>query len=261
METVIIIGIGGMLLFAIGIIIFVLFHQRRVIQYQLNLQKLKEEQQKLLLQATIESAEAERQRIASDLHDEIGGSLSTVRLYLNRSARATSMEQLNETNAAAKQLLDDIILKARQLSHQLSPELLNEFGLSGAFKTLANKISSSGQIKVDFSCEGYKNTRLKPDQELALYRIVQELLNNIIKHAGASAIKLTLSNGQRQLYLRLEDNGKCFSQESFEAKKNSPDGLGLKNIQSRINILNASLKFVCEDNGHSGTKTTINLSF
>jgi signal transduction histidine kinase len=248
MEDVLILGIGGMLLFAIGIIVFVLFHQRRVIRYQLNLQELREEQQKQLLQAAIESEEKERKRIAGDLHDEIGGSLSTVRLYLLQASKKNSPEEIALTASNANKLLDDIIQKIRQLSHQLSPETLLDFGLQEALANLCRKISASGALAM--SCHNdVPIPRFQPARELATYRIVQELTNNILKHAEASEISLKLSPLSQKIQIILEDNGKGFGQKEFEEMKHSPSGLGLKNIQSRIHILNASIIFTKKKSG------------
>src|SRR5690242_2883158 len=256
MEEMILIGIGGMMLFAIGIILFVLVHQRRVIRYQLDMQKMREEQQKQLLQAAIESEEKERRRIAGDLHDDIGGSLATVRLYLLQAARTRTRPQ-EDTEDPARDLLDEIIGKIRQLSRQLSPEMLTEFGLQGALNNLSKKADASGALSVEFRCEGAV-PRLQPARELAAYRIIQELFNNILKHAGASRATLTLAEAGDALHIRLEDDGRGFGQEDFEQLKRSPAGLGLKNIQSRLHILHASIHFARGKNG-AGTLLTIDI--
>lgn len=242
-----------MLIMAVSIVFFILFHQRRVIKYQLNLQRLKEDQQKLLLRAAIESEEKERKRIAGDLHDEVGASLATVRLYLMQSGKEASIERVNATTANAKQILDDIIQKVRQISHQLSPETLKEFGLQEALGNLAQKVTASGAIQMECRSEG-PIPRLSPDKELAIYRIAQELLNNTLKHAGAAHISLTLKTQAESLKFIMQDDGRGFNQQSFETLKSSPNGLGLKNIQSRADILNASINFGERKEGQKGTR-------
>lgn len=242
-----------MLIMAVSIVFFILFHQRRVIKYQLNLQKLKEEQQELLLRAAIESEEKERKRIAGDLHDEVGASLATVRLYLMQSAKGAPAGETNIISANARNILDDIIGKVRQISHELSPEMLKEFGLQDALNNLAAKITASGALRMESDAEGTV-PRLLPERELAVYRIVQEWLNNTLKHAGAAHIRLTLSGSSRALKLVMLDDGRGFDQQQFDLLKASPGGLGLKNIQSRVNILNASINFGKRTDGQGGTK-------
>lgn len=247
-----------MLIMAVSIVFFILFHQRRVIKYQLNLQKLREGQQKLLLRAAIESEEKERKRIAGDLHDEVGASLATVRLYLMQSGKEASLERVNATTANAKQILDDIIQKVRQISHQLSPETLKEFGLQEALGNLAAKVTASGAIAMECRT-GDAIPRLSPDKELAVFRIMQELLNNTLKHAGATHISLTIKVQAESLKFLMQDDGKGFDQQSFETLKSSPNGLGLKNIQSRVNILNASINFGERKEGQQGTRMVLEI--
>lgn len=256
MEEVILIGIGGMLLFAVGIIAFVVVHQRRVIKYQLNLQKLKEEQQKLLLQAAIESEEKERQRIAGDLHDEVGASLSTIRLYLLQAVKKQTLEQAETVNAAAKEILDDVVAKVRQISHRLSPEMLMKFGLKDALQNMAQKLKDSGGVAVDF-LSPEEMSRLQPERELAVYRVIQEIIGNMLKHAGATKVVIQLQESHNDLLIRVEDNGKGFTQASFEKLKSIPGGLGLKNIQSRVDILHANINFTSGTVASGGTIMTL----
>lgn len=256
MEQVILIGIGGMLLFAVGIIAFVVVHQRRVIQYQINLQKLKEEQQKLLLQATIESEEKERKRIAGDLHDEVGASLSTIRLYLQQAGKKQTLEQAETITVAAKEILDDVVAKVRQISHRLSPEMLLQFGLKDALQNAAQKLKASEGIAVDF-ISPEEISRFQPERELAVYRIIQEIIGNMLKHAGATKVTIELNEMHNDLIIKVEDNGKGFTQDLFERLKSIPGGLGLKNIQSRVDILQANINFTSNIVERQGTIMTL----
>lgn len=256
MEQVILMGIGGMLLFAIGVIIFVLVHQRRVMHYRLNLQKIKEEQQKLLLHAAIESAEIERRRIAGDLHDEVGASLSTIRLYLMQAGKKQNAGQKESVTEAAKGILDDVVKKVRQISHRLSPEMLMNFGLKDAIQNVADKLNNSGELHVSFQASG-NIARLQPERELAVYRIVQEVIGNMLKHAAAKNMDIHMKERNNRMIILVEDDGKGFSQEQFEKFKSLPGGLGLKNIQSRVDILGANINFT---SGHSSRGTVMCLT-
>jgi signal transduction histidine kinase len=236
--------------------VFVLRHQRQVIKYQLNLQKLKEDQQKLLLRAAIESEEKERKRLAGDLHDEVGASLLTVRLYILQAVKDQASGSQEKIMNAAKALLDEITGTVRQISHRLSPELLMKLGLKDTLQAMIQKLEASGTLKVSFSSPD-NLPRMQPERELAVYRIVQEVLNNILKHAGASQMALHLITHGHFLIVSMENDGAGFDQPTFEALKNSPGGLGLKNIQNRVNILNASINFEKRKSGKGGMLMTL----
>lgn len=253
MDKIIILGIGGMLLFALGVVFFVVAHQRRVIRYQMNLQKLKEDQQKLLLSAAITSEEKERQRIAGDLHDEVGASLSAIRLYL---LQITKKQREEPAAGAAKSMLDEVITTVRQISHRLSPETLMKFGLKDALQHLAQKHNVPGSFVITFS-SSENVPRFSPDRELAVYRIVQEVLGNMVKHSGASEIALQLQYQSQRLVLTLEDNGSGFRQTDFERLASTAGGLGLKNIQSRVDILQAKINFGARPAEEAGTLMTL----
>lgn len=252
-------GTFGMLLLAIGLIIFIIFHQRKVIQYQLRMRQMEEDQQKLMLQASILSQEEERQRIAADLHDDAGPLLATVRLYLNENLihqdTATQLQSIYN----AKQIIDDTIQLIRNISHSLMPPTLKNFGLESAINDLFQKINGSGSLNASCRFHDYRR-RLKLESELSVFRIVQELVNNILKHSHASFIHLTQNRTENIFYLRLHHDGEGLTQAEVEKLKNTPQGLGLKNIQSRIKILNAKILFE-RDPSNTYYKVTIELPY
>src|ERR671920_2401945 len=129
-------GTLGMLVLVIGLVIFIIFHQRKVLRYQMQLQTMEQAQQKLLLNASIRLQEEERQRIAADLHDDAGPLLATVRLYLTESLvnqdKATQLQAIYQT----RQILDDTIQLVRNISHSLMPPTLKNFGLESAINDL-----------------------------------------------------------------------------------------------------------------------------
>src|SRR5215213_3705445 len=189
-SLVLFLGTLGMLVLTIGLILFIIFHQRKVIRYQLRLQQIEQEQQKILLKASIRLQEEERQRIAADLHDDAGPLLATARLYLSENLvnqdKATQLQSIYQT----RQILDDTIQLVRNISHSLMPPTLKNFGLESAIADLFQKISGAGTINASSRFHDYKE-RLKPDKELSIYRIVQELISNTLKHSNSSFIHLT----------------------------------------------------------------------
>lgn len=248
-------GTLGMLALAMCIVIFVIFHQRRIIRYNTQLKKLEEEKQQILLNASIRFQEEERNRIAADLHDDAGPLLATARLYLNENLVNQEKAQQLQSIYSAKQIIDDAILLIRNISHSLMPPTLKNFGLESATTDLFQKISGSGSLNASARFHDYR-TRLKVDQELLVFRIIQELVNNIIKHSNAGFIHLTQNNSNSNMYFRLHHDGTGIVQDEFEKLNHSALGLGLKNIASRVKVLKGRIFFEID---HSKTyyKVTI----
>ncbi|WP_462254090.1 sensor histidine kinase [Ferruginibacter sp.] len=139
MNIVLIIGTIGMLILAIAIVGFVIFHQRKVFRFNTQLKQLEEEKQQILLNASIRFQEEERNRIAADLHDDAGPLLATARLYLNENLVNQEKAQQLQSIYSAKQIIDDAILLIRNISHSLMPPTLKNFGLESAITDLFQK--------------------------------------------------------------------------------------------------------------------------
>lgn len=235
-------GTMGMLALAIGLIVFIVFHQRRVIRYQAQLQEMEEEQQKILLNASIRWQEEERQKIAADLHDDAGPLLATARLYLNENLVHQDISTQLQSIYNAKQIIDDTIQLIRNISHSLMPPTLKNFGLESAVNDLFQKISGSGIVNASCRFHDYRR-RLRPEQELLIFRIIQELVNNILKHSSASFIHVTQNYNEDKFFIRLHHDGRGITQSDFDRLNKSSLGLGLKNIQSRTKVLQAKIEF------------------
>ncbi len=162
-SLVLFLGTLGMMILTIGLILFIIFHQRKVIRYQARLQQMEQEQQKILLKASIKLQEEERQRLAADLHDDAGPLLATARLYLNENLvnqdKATQLQSIFQ----ARQIIDDTIQLIRNISHSLMPPTLKNFGLESAINDLFQKISGSGSINASSRFHEYKD-RLKAEK-------------------------------------------------------------------------------------------------
>jgi signal transduction histidine kinase len=241
-SLVLFMGTLGMLVLTIGLILFIIFHQRKVIRYQLRLQQMEQEQQKVLLKASIRLQEEERQRIAADLHDDAGPLLATARLYLNENLvnqdKATQLQSIFQ----ARQILDDTIQLVRNISHSLMPPTLKNFGLESAINDLFQKISGAGTINASCRFHDYKE-RLKPEKEMSVFRVIQELINNILKHSNSSFIHLTQNMHGNLFIVRIHHDGRGIVQADFEKLNKSNIGLGLKNISSRLRVAHGSIYF------------------
>src|SRR3954469_11339817 len=256
-SLVLFLGTLGMLVLTIGLIIFIIFHQRKVIRYQMTLQKMEHEQQKILLNASIRLQEEERQRLAADLHDDAGPLLATARLYLNENLvnldKVTQLQNIYN----AKQIIDDTIQLIRNISHSLMPPTLKNFGLESAVNDLFQKISGSGGMNASCRFHDYRE-RMLPEKELIVFRVIQELVNNILKHSNASFIHLTQNLNDNKCYLRIHHDGRGLTQSDFEKLNKSAIGLGLKNIQSRLKVLHGRIQFE-KDMSQTYFKVTIEI--
>jgi signal transduction histidine kinase len=241
-SLVLFLGTLGMMILTIGLILFIIFHQRKVIRYQTRLQQMEQEQQKILLKASIKLQEEERQRLAADLHDDAGPLLATARLYLNENLvnqdKATQLQSIFQ----ARQIIDGTIQLIRNISHSLMPPTLKNFGLESAINDLFQKISGSGSINASSRFHEYKD-RLKAEKELIVFRVVQELVNNILKHSSASFIHLTQNVHGDKFYLRIHHDGRGLVQADFDKLNKSNVGLGLKNISSRLKVVHGNINF------------------
>jgi len=256
-SYVLLLGTLGMLVLAVGLVAFIVFHQRKVIKYQQQLQVMEEQQQQILLNASIRWQEEERQRIAADLHDDAGPLLATARLYLNDNLVHQDISVQLQSINNAKNIIDDTIQLIRNISHSLMPPTLKNFGLESAVNDLFQKISGSGAINANCRFHDYRE-RLQPQKELLLFRITQELVNNVLKHSNASFIHITQNINDGNFYIRFHHDGKGINQDDFEKMNKSSIGLGLKNIQSRIKVLDGQIKFE-KDNSQTFFKVTIEI--
>jgi len=250
-------GTLAMLGLAIGIVFFVILHQRKVTRFNSQVQKLEDEKQQILLNASIKYQEEERNRIAADLHDDVGPLLATARLYLNENMITQEPSAQLQSIFSAKQIIDDAILLIRNISHSMMPPTLKNFGLESALSDLFQKINGSGTLNASVRFHDYR-TRLKLDQELLIFRIMQELVNNIIKHSSAGFIHLTQNANATHSYLRLHHDGQGIVQTEFERLNHVSTGLGLKNIASRIKVLNGRIFFEI-DPSHTYYKVTLEI--
>lgn len=254
-STVLILGTLGMFFMAITLVSIVVFHQRRVIRFNKQIQKMEEERQQMLLRASIRFQEEERQRIAADLHDDAGPLLATARLYLNESLIHQEPSVQLQYIFSVKQIIDDSIKLIRNISHSLMPPTLKNFGLEAAIKDLFEKINGSGQINASARFHDNRE-RLNDEQELLVFRVMQELVTNIIKHSSAAFIHLTQNAQGNIVYFRIHHDGRGILQKDFEKMEHDSTGLGLKNIQSRVRVLKGKIFFEI-DNTQTYYKITI----
>lgn len=242
-KYVIIIGSLGMLFLVAAIMLFIFVYQRRMFVQKIKVQELETQHQQDLLEATIDTQEEERNRIAQDLHDDIGAMLSTIKLSMNVIGRKVKEDEvLTEHTTDTKKMIDDAIQNVRRISKELLPATLKEFGLAPALEELCVKTDRNTDINVAFT-PTTDNLRYDYKHELALFRVSQELLNNSLKHAEASHIELKLDCKPSYIALHYEDNGIGFNMDEVLKRDGMSSGLGLKNIESRLSVAPTELNF------------------
>ena len=256
-SYILLLGTLVMLLLVISIVAFAIMHQRKVMRFNDELKNMEDEKQQILLNASIKFQEEERNRIAADLHDDVGPLLATARLYLNENLVNLEPAAQLQSIGSAKQIIDDAIRLIRNISHSMMPPTLKNFGLESAVGDLFQKINGSGTLSASVRFHDYR-TRLKLEQELLIFRIIQELVNNIIKHSSAGFIHLTQNANTTHSYIRLHHDGKGIEQAEFDRLNQFSTGLGLKNIASRIKVLNGRIFFEI-DPSHTYYKVTLEI--
>lgn len=242
----------------IGVYIFFrkrLKYQKTIASQQVLLQEkaLKEIEQKNLLSSMnsmIEGQESERFRIAQDLHDGLGGLLSTVKAHFTVFKECTPDQDMEGIRNKMAQLIDESCIEVRRISHNMMPHSLSISGLTG---TLEDMIAYLNQQGYEATLEVRNVPDLTKNKEVMIYRLVQEIFSNIKKHAQANTILLQLIGAQDEVHLMIEDDGVGFEYEYAFAKA----GLGIKSINSRVEILNGNIHW--DSKLGEGTCVTINI--
>ena len=247
----IVISIAIMSIFALGIILFFNVSQKKIQAEALKRQEMKLTFQKELLQRTIQTQEEERNRISRELHDDIGSKLNVIHLNLHL------LKSDVDKGKDIRELLDDIdtslqnsIETTRHISHQLVPPTLRKFGLQSAIEDLQSSINRTGAVKM--VVENITPWDVKElMSQLHFYRIIQELVQNALKHAKANHLIFTFEQKEGQLLRTYKDDG-IGMPENIDSK-----GLGMSNLYTRVQILNGQWAI---DRAHqNGTRITLNL--
>lgn len=224
--------------------------QQQEIQRQ-RISELEKDRQLLTVDAMLKGQEEERSRIAKDLHDGLGGMLSGVKLsFINMKENMILPAENLDGFERSIMMLDNTIAELRKVAHNLMPETLVRFGLEEALKDFCNSIQSSTGIKVIYQQFG-EDRKLPTRGEIAVYRIIQELVNNALKYSGARQIIVQLTKDHIKTGITVEDNGKGFDVNILDLKK----GAGFSNIKYRVNYFKGTLDI----NSQPGNGTSVNI--
>lgn len=234
----IILGMIAFSLLAGGVVYFNIRYQKKMFVKQQEIHHRESAYKIQLLKTVIDVSENERHRIASDLHDEIGSHLSSVRMAFNAIIKNSESDiRLIQMAGEGKAIIDETIESVRTIAYNLMPPGLEKFGFVNTADDLCHKISQHSNLQIEFNCD--PALHFSPTTSLALYRILQELLNNTIKYGAASDVKIGVRQKGSFLFFTYSDNGRGFNIDT-----NVKNGLGLKNIESRVLALQGTYSII-----------------
>lgn len=245
-------GLFVTLLIATYFIIKYLIRKKKIAEQEKIIEQQKSEnllktQEMNIIDAMIEGQEKERQLIAQDLHDNLGSMLASLRLNFENLSSQTGQED-NPLFKKINLLINDAYQNVRRLAHAKNSGVIADKGLIPALKVLAEKTSVPKKFEIEVQSFGM-NSRLELSLEITIFRVIQELITNCIKHAAASRVLVSLTQHQSEINIIVEDNGKGFG-------KNVMEGMGLSNIQKKIKSYGGTFDI---DSNTSGTTVIINI--
>jgi two-component system NarL family sensor kinase len=241
MERNILVGVSFGLLILLILIVLLLYNRYKARQEaKLHAQRIAQQEQ--AASAVIQAEENERNRIAGELHDGLGQLFSAVKMNLSGISDQLHFKDQHSKEMFDKtlEMVDESCKEVRVISHQMAPNVLLKSGLSAAIRDFISKIDAR-KLKINLETFGLQE-RLNQNTEAVLYRVVQESVNNVIKHSGASSLDIQLTKDEEGINAMIEDNGKGFDPQFNESSL----GMGLKNIRSRVNYLKGTVDFSSE---------------
>lgn len=241
-------GVVISLTFAIGV-----FMIQRIFKYMKRVEDSRRLTEKMFLNAIIQTEEKERKRFAKDLHDGLGPLLSTVKMSVSSLSQMEHDQASKEIVRNTEMVINEAIKSLKEISDNLSPHVLNNFGLLRALRNFTNKINVTKGIQIHLE-SNLTNERFANNIEVVLYRVVCELINNTIKHASAKKIKINLQKDNDFIGITYSDDGKGFDKEKLEELP-MMGGMGFSNIYSRINSLKGEISI--ESGPNQGTRAHI----
>lgn len=247
----IILGSLLLVILVLLIIIAIILYRNRQVKHRKEKQELEKNLAQILLQSQLEIQEQTLKNISQEIHDNIGQVLSLAKLNLS-TMEPDNPDELKEKIADSKKLVSKAIQDLRDLSKSMNTDNIEALGLVRAVEYEVDMIRKAG-FKTELNVEGSK-IRLEPQKELILFRIIQEVTNNIIKHAEAASIEISIAYTESELKIEVKDDGKGFDLSPLN-ENSSAFGLGIRNMHSRAKLINADFNM----NSEMGKGTTVSL--
>lgn len=229
------------------IIFIVLLYQKRVLAHNTQLMNREQEHQRKLLDASLESAEKERFRIAANMHDDVGMLLNVLKLNLSRARKnADQPAEFDTLMKSSFDIIDNSISTIRMIANDLVPSILINLGLVKSIRELCSQINLTGSVMVELVSE-VDELCIEKKAELQVYRLIKEILNNTIRHAEPSCIWIQVDAPADHLIVSMTHNGKGVTTAQIRQMAGVSKGLGLKSILTRTQFIHAKLEFLILD--------------
>lgn len=225
-----------MLLVAFIIVVLVIRYRQKQFQNQRRIKELNHNYEQQLLQAQVEIQEQTLLHISEEIHDNIGQALSLAKLNLNTFPVMPDEESQMKV-LDTKQIIGKAINDLRHLSRSLHGDKISEIGLREAVENEVRMLKNSGQYAVDCSVTG-DSYSLDPKKEMILFRIIQEVLNNIVRHAAAQSISIKMNYETTRFFISIADDGMGFDARQILS---SDTGIGFKNMRNRASVIGADI--------------------
>lgn len=209
-----------------------------------------------LLNAIITTEETEKKRFAKDLHDGLGPLLSTVKMSLSALIPMVSDNVGKEILANTNHVVNEALSSIKEIANNMSPHVLTNLGVASAISTFAAKVNQTRSVSIDFRTN-MEGERFDTDKEVVMYRAACELINNGMKHSGASKIEMDLHRHQKIITLQYLDNGRGFDTEKLTSEE--AIGMGIPNIETRVRAVDGV--FLIESSKGKGTSALIRVNF
>lgn len=228
---------GAVALVIISLLGYRNYHHKQKLQ-QAKIEELETEKQLTATEAILKGEEQERTRLAKDLHDGLGGMLSGIKYsFQNMKGNLILTGENAQAFERSIDMLDSSIKEMRRVAHNMMPEMLVKYGLNVAMKEFCHEIDRSGVVRINYQSIGMNDSAIEQTTAITVYRIVQELVNNAIKHAAASEVVVQLQLSERLLSVTVEDNGKGFDIALLQSAR----GMGWSNIRNRVDFLKGKI--------------------
>lgn len=229
-----------------GFVVYFIFSgQRKRLKQQHEREQLRENYEREVLTTQIESRDQTLRDVSQEIHDNMGQLLSVARINLNilekELAEQPQLKRIQDTNI----LLGDVIKYIRMLSKGLNSDMLSTYGLRESIRFELKRIEQSAMIKCNFITEG-EDFAIDAKKEIVIYRMIQEILNNILKHAAATEISISMLYTPLNFILNIKDNGKGFDQLEAVSRNIADAGSGIRNLQKRAALVGADLQITSQ---------------
>jgi signal transduction histidine kinase len=218
-------------------LLFLNYRHKQKLQQQ-RIADLEMQQQLTATEAVLKGEEQERTRLAKDLHDGLGGMLSGIKYAMGTmKGNLVMTPENNQAFERSMDMLDSSIKEMRRVAHNMMPEALIKFGLDTALKDFCNDINQSGALHINYQSVGMEQAAVEQTTAITIYRVVQELINNTMKHAAAKNAIVQIAKQDNQIAVTVEDDGKGFDTAQIQRAKS----IGWANIKSRVEFLKGSV--------------------